>query len=542
MASVNSTTTSANRLTGLATGLDIDSMVKAELKAYQTKIDTTKQQKDVTELRQKLYRDLVSDIRDFNDKYLDPLSSDSLLMSKNFVNVSFESSDSSVVTATAISGANVDNYNVVVNQLAKRAEVTITDDDLRAADKITISYLGHDYDIDIPSISDTTSMSNVVDNINEQFKNLNISGLKVEYSQFSGGLKIESSDMGEKIGDVDNKVSVKAFTKNGDNYDPMQLTSLIYDDASNSFVTSRVDSLEGKGQNAIAKIQNSRGEVYNYDDSSNKLVVDGVQFVFNRESNIVTSGLDSYYDVTRVTGKVDATNAKDKIVKFIDDYNTLIEKLNKAINTKHDRSYQPLTSDQKDAMSDKEVELWNKKVEEGQLYKDTDLTRITNALKESMRSVMSGTGLSLEAIGIEPVKDYTGSKNGTFKINETKLTSALENDIEGVMKLFTANPITTSSDDTSASKKGIIVQLKSILQDELSSDSSLAKKIGYEGTSTFSNNTLTKNISDYEKKISAMNKDLARREQLLYSKYANLETIMNQYNSQQSYLMSYLGG
>lgn len=37
MASVNSTT-SANRLTGLATGLDVDSMVKTQMAAYEKKL------------------------------------------------------------------------------------------------------------------------------------------------------------------------------------------------------------------------------------------------------------------------------------------------------------------------------------------------------------------------------------------------------------------------------------------------------------------------------------------------------------------------
>ena len=42
------------RITGLATGLDVDSVVKETMQAYQTKIDTVDQQKMVLELQQEM--------------------------------------------------------------------------------------------------------------------------------------------------------------------------------------------------------------------------------------------------------------------------------------------------------------------------------------------------------------------------------------------------------------------------------------------------------------------------------------------------------
>ena len=68
--------------------------------------------------------------------------------------------------------------------------------------------------------------------------------------------------------------------------------------------------------------------------------------------------------------------------------------------------------------------------------------------------------------------------------------------------------------------------------------SSLSKKVGFEGTSTFTNNTITNNISNYEKKIKDMQTQYSRKEQALYSKYSTLESAMNKYNSQLAYLTS----
>ena len=62
--------------------------------------------------------------------------------------------------------------------------------------------------------------------------------------------------------------------------------------------------------------------------------------------------------------------------------------------------------------------------------------RINNSLKEAMRTIVNGTGLRLEDIGITAVLDYGGTKNGTYSIDEKKLTEALENKMEDVKNLF----------------------------------------------------------------------------------------------------------
>ncbi len=195
-------------------------------------------------------------------------------------------------------------------------------------------------------------------------------------------------------------------------------------------------------------------------------------------------------------------------------------------------------------MSEDEIKLWNEKVEKGQLSRDNDLTRISNSLKQAMRTLVDGSGLNLENIGITPVADYQGTKNGTFTIDETKLTKALEENSEEVMNLFIkSKPKDDSlSESTKYSETGIMQRLKDILYNEtVTVASSLLKKSGIEGSSTSYNNELTKSIEKYEQKMKDMEKDFSRREQALYTKYANLETIMNKYNSQQSYLMQQLG-
>ena len=86
-----------------------------------------------------------------------------------------------------------------------------------------------------------------------------------------------------------------------------------------------------------------------------------------------------------------------------------------------------------------------------------------------------------------------------------------------------------------------MTQMKNVLNDEFmfSSKSALIKKAGYEGTSYFAQNTLTKQISEYNTKISDMESDLSDKEQALYSKWSTIETTMQKLNAQLSNLQSY---
>lgn len=49
---------------------------------------------------------------------------------------------------------------------------------------------------------------------------------------------------------------------------------------------------------------------------------------------------------------------KDKIKSFITDYNALLGKINTKLYEKYDKTYQPLTDDQKKDMSETQITKW----------------------------------------------------------------------------------------------------------------------------------------------------------------------------------------
>ncbi|WP_252231547.1 flagellar filament capping protein FliD [Clostridium sp. ZBS15] len=537
------------RITGLATGLDMDEIIKNSMKPYRIKVDQMTQKKDVVEIKQKLYRDVIKDNTDFFNKHLDIVKSDSLLKSSNYKSVSFTSSDEGAVTVKAQAGAKAENYSVNIKELATSAKVTLKGDDIKNADKISLKITVKDQngnpvknedgtikqedvivaitnkELDSNGELSSKAKTELVENLNKALKGKG-SDVTAQYSEFSKGIVFETKALGRE-----ESFSLVAL-------DSSDNSLLITSESGN-----KVNALEGKGKSAEIEIMNSRGDIYTHEGNSNTVTLDNVAFTFNNKS------LDG--NAIRITGKTDAKELKDKIVAFVNDYNKLIEKMNTTVSTKHDRSYNPLTADQKKDMSENEIKLWNEKVEKGQLYRDSDITRIANSMKESMRTLMEDSGLKLEKVGIKPVEDYSGSLNGTFTIDEDALTTALENNTENVMKLFTTPSPTEeelaglSSEEIRKRKNqtGILFKLKDTIDVEFrkSTSSPLLKKAGFEGTSTFSTNELSKNITNYEKKIKDMEKSFSRREQALYSKYATLEKMMNKLNSQQSNLMSQLG-
>ncbi|NFI04462.1 flagellar cap protein FliD [Clostridium botulinum] len=692
------------RITGMATGLDMDEIIKNSMKPYRMKVDQMTQKKDVVEIKQKLYRDIMSDASKFYDKYFDLTKSDSLLKSSNYKSVSFTSSSDSI-KVTAGSGAKAGNYKITgetaigakattdssifsteydkdgvkykkikindkefevksdtekamakdLNEQLKKAEVNVsveytdfagdgttnksgfifqstvlgsdttftingtkgteigiktsgvdatkatvtgfTIDDIKNSDKISIN--GKEIDLQLTE-EEKKDNKLILKKVNDK-----LSSEKFTVSEENGNVKFISVKLGKEVTNpnitiggktatftpgVDSEKATVTIDKSllsGDFYtiggntikvdltkaDPgkekeyldklfsesgINVTAEVIGDKikliSKKEGTSGAFNVAKAGSNGLGMtfkpgkdgditITNTKtGGVYKTSGKSNTITVDDVTFTFDGE--IPKDG------EVKITGKNDVTETKDKLVNFINDYNTLMEKLNTLTKTKHDKGYTPLTAEQKKEMSENEIKLWNERVEKGQLNKDSDLTRIANSMKETMRTFMNDSGLNLEKIGINPVKDYSGTKNGTFIIDEDKLTKALEENTEDVMNLFiksapTKEELDKLSPEDKVKRKdqtGLLIKLKETLYNEFkTSASSLSKKVGMEGTATFTNNTLTKSMSDYEKKIKDMEKSFSRREQALYSKYATLEKMMNNLNSQQSNLMSQLG-
>ena len=183
------------RITGLATGLDMDEVIKESMRPYRVKIQQQQQQKEIVEIKQKLYRDVLKDSREFYNKYFDVSKSDSIVLSKNWSTIKFESSDSNVVSVSANSEATNKNFTIKGSS-ATSTKATLTEG-IGEGDKIVVD--GKEF-----TLSGSTDRERV-SNLNKELQKAGIK-VSVSYTDFAGnvdgenkkGLVFESTVLGEK--------------------------------------------------------------------------------------------------------------------------------------------------------------------------------------------------------------------------------------------------------------------------------------------------------------------------------------------------------
>ena len=262
--------------------------------------------------------------------------------------------------------------------------------------------------------------------------------------------------------------------------------------------------------------------------SSNTFDLEGLAVTISGEFGYTDDVIDKTSEAVTFSSKANTEKVMDSVKEMVEAYNSIIEAVNKEVSTKPDRSYTPLTDEQKEEMSESEIEKWEEKAKEGLLFNDSDLS----SLASSMRFVLTQTGLNyteLEKMGI--TTSTNASDNGKLVLDEDKLTAALETEPTLVQKLFagdgTSNGLMTNIKnvfDQYAKKEGAS---KGILVDK--AGSSLAPL-------SLLTNTIYKQLEDMDKTLKSLQTYLTTEQDRYISKFASLETVIAQMNSQSSWL------
>lgn len=371
-----------------------------------------------------------------------------------------------------------------------------------------------------------------VSELNES-KGININGQNFRIEYKDGTKEINIDELNKQL----NSKSVQAKIENG----KLIINSTGVGTASkftagvSTYSTSSETGTQKQGTNLTATITEG-GNSYKINNgelpdgtkvSGNSIKLDGTTFTFTGTTVTKDSAgqIVSDNQVT-LTGKSDGTELKNKIVEFIKDYNELLGHINGKLYEEYDKSYLPLTDEDKEGLSDSEIEKLEKKAQTGLLKNDSYLRNFADDMKLTMTTMLEKSGLSLEKIGISPVKDYT-TQNGLFTVDEDKLLSAIEENPEGIQELFSGS-------------NGIITKLKNNLSDHATGTfSRLAQKAGVSGGVTSTTNEMTKDIEQRKKTIAQMQAALKEKEDALYSRYSSLESSLAALQAQQSSLLSY---
>lgn len=255
--------------------------------------------------------------------------------------------------------------------------------------------------------------------------------------------------------------------------------------------------------------------------------------------NGVTFTLKSQFDATSPVNlniNTDTDKVFDTIVAFVDEYNEMLEKINGKLTEERHRDYQPLTDEQKEAMSEKDIERWEERAMSGLLRGDSTLSSGMDRLRVGIYTPVTVSDPNsnirqLTDIGITTTKNYMD--RGKLEINESKLKAAIQQDPEGVYELFAADGATNA-------EKGIARRMRDSLQETMRSVSERAG--GSFGKLQNHQFTLGRNLNDIEDRISSFERRLQQVEDRYWKQFTAMEKAMQQSNAQSEQLYSMLMG
>ncbi len=286
---------------------------------------------------------------------------------------------------------------------------------------------------------------------------------------------------------------------------------------------------------AYDSIQDSDGAVRIKGDDA-IIELNGATFVSNT-NNFSINGLtiqvtEKTDTAVTITTEADIDAVYDNIKEFFKEYNTLIMAMDTAYNADSSKGYEPLTSEEKEAMTEDEVEKWEKKIKDALLRKDSTLGGASSAMKTLMNSAIeiNGKKYSLASFGIKTQGYFDSGKNekGVYHIdgdpddtvsagNDDKLKAMLASDPDVVIEFF-SKLSTKVYDDLG--KRMNSTKLSSMYT--LYNDKQMA-------TEYSSYNTKIKDKEDY----------ITRMEDYYYKKFTAMETALAKLNQTQTSLSGF---
>lgn len=251
-------------------------------------------------------------------------------------------------------------------------------------------------------------------------------------------------------------------------------------------------------------------------------------------SGLGVLGANAGKDAVSFTSAADSDKIVDALKKFAEDYNAMVKEIKDAYSTlplqkSNGSSYEPLTSDDLEGMSETEIKNYEEKAKQGLLFGDRDLSNLYNQLTSSITS-----NTDLKKIGIEV--SYSNGMS-TLTVNEEKLRAALDSDPEQVQEVFnsaTGNGKTMmESMKSTLDRYGSVMGKKGILVDRAGST---------KASSTLLTNTMQKTIDNYESQIQKWKDKMTDQVDRYTRQFSQLEQLIAQMNAQSSSLSGLMGG
>lgn len=284
------------------------------------------------------------------------------------------------------------------------------------------------------------------------------------------------------------------------------------------------------------KIDGCDSEIYlngiKYTGSSNSYSINGL----NITAQVVTDtdGKASDANAISITTSTDTQGIYDKIKDFLSQYNSLINEITSLYNADSAKGYEPLTDDEKDAMSDTEVEKWEQKIKDSLLRRDDNLESLMSAMTSAMSGAVevNGKKMYLSNFGIKTLGYLNAPKNhqNAYHIDGDEDDA---NSSGNADKLMTA--ITNDPDTVINFMQGLASNLYNSVHKKMQT-SSLSSIY-----TVYNDKEMASEYSDYTDLIKKWEEKLQDKEDYYYKKFSSMETALSKLNSQTSSLSGLFG-
>ena len=385
----------------------------------------------------------------------------------------------------------------------------------------------------VGSYTKDTTLETVMNNINSNAD----AGVTVSYSQLTNQFVFTAKETGEGG-------EISFGTDSRGNKD---LAGLLFGQADASTVTEGTDAIFHATVN---------GQDMVLTRSSNTFDMDGMTVTLNGTFNVadgVTSGeIDSANaneslfnlkgESVTFSSKTDTDAIVDVVKQMVEDYNELLTEVKKAYSdqplTQTDGSrYEPLTDEDKEGMTESEIERYEEKAKTGLLFMDSDLSSLYNALRSAI-TPGGADGQTLRSIGIN-----TSYSEGltTISLDEDALRSALETNPDQVRDAF------TKSQENGSATNGLMASIKEATDRYASTEGAVKGILIEKAGSQYSpakalDNTLLNQMNEINEQISRWQEKMSDRVDYYTNKFTQLEVLIQQMNSQSASLSGLMGG
>lgn len=479
------------------------------------------------------------------------------------------------------SGVGTDDYNSALNTIAKLSYETkktsaenaattyvkakiysekYSEYEEKAKEKLKDTYFAEDgslkpgktqeaYDAAVAKQADADTTSYVGTQLNDSDVKL-----QIDEAAFSGKTEADMADFSEEAVKKYYGETVTAFTgMDGvdEESEKNRLTSYVQDYAS---ISDRDEVLAGSALSGLGMADiavDADGNVTvngGANDSSNSTIPKGMALIEASDSKIILNGAEltsssavvsaNGLDIT-LTGLTktdepitfsvtnDTESVYNSIKSFLKEYNSVMKEMNTLYNADSAKGYEPLTSEEKEAMSDDDVKLWEDKIKNSLLRSDSTLSSIMSSMRSAMMSTVEydGKTYALSSFGIMTSTDYTeggllhiygDADDSVYSAKDDKLKKALDEDPDAVIATLT----------------GVFGKLRETMSQKMSATK-------YSSSLTFYNDIKMKSdVKSYEDEIEDWEDRLAEMEDSYYSKFTAMETALAKLQSQQSSMSS----